>query len=63
MALGIVEVSTVEYNRLLELKGKVTSFENYVKEHEYIDRKDCATLLGFRLTENKKDKKKDAGTD
>lgn len=63
MAVGVVEISTTEYNKLLKLAGKVESFENYLKEHEYIDKKDCATLLGFKLIENKKDKNKDAGTD
>lgn len=62
MALGVVEVSTVEYNKLLELKGKVAAFEAYVKEHDYIDKKDSAMILGFRLAENKKGKKEDAGT-
>ena len=63
MALGVVEVSTSEYNKLLELKGKVASFEAYVKEHDYIDKKDCAMILGFKLVENKKGKKENAGTD
>ena len=63
MALGTVEVPINEYNKLVELKGKVHSFENYMKEHEYIDKKDCAIILGLRLLENKKDKNNDVRTD
>ena len=63
MAVGVVEVSIGEYNRLLELKGKVAAFESYVKEHDYIDKKDCFILLGIKGDNNKKGKKEDAGTD
>ena len=61
MALGIVKVPIADYNKLLELKGKVAAFEAYVKEHEIIDRKECAIHLGFKVNEEKKGKKENAG--
>lgn len=63
MAIGTVEVTLNEYNKLLELKGKVQSFEQYVKENDYIEKKYCCIILGIKASENKKDRKKNAETD
>lgn len=50
--IGMIEVSREEYRNLLELKGRVDAFSEYVKATEFsIGRTMCAVMLGFELNE------------
>lgn len=50
--MGMIEVSREEYRNLLELKGRVDAFSEYVKATEFsIGRTMCAVMLGFELNE------------
>lgn len=57
--MGKITISVEEYKKLLECKLRSEFFADFVNNEKYcIDRKTCASYIGFDLKE-----KKDAGTD
>lgn len=57
--MGKITISVEEYKKLLECKLRSEFFADFVNNEKYcIDRKTCASYIGFDLKE-----KKDAGND
>lgn len=56
-----VTIKTSEYAVLLKSFGQMESFKGFVKKQKYsISREDCASILGFELTDKEVE---NAGTD